>query len=111
MSQGQAGTRSCSPLPPALRGPGLTAHSPVPGDQESAEDEDARCWREAARLRRKHRAWVIIWLAPAREFRAYGRLQGARRDTALVAATAADLAALINHAEENAPPRSHEDRT
>ena len=85
--------------------------SPAPGDQLAARDEDARCWREAARLRREHRTWVIIWLAPAREFRAYRRLPGARRDTALAAATAADLAVLISHAEQNASPRSHEDRT
>jgi hypothetical protein len=85
----------------------LIAHDPASGDHFAAEDEDARCWREAARLRREHRSWVIIWLAPAREFRAYGRLPGARRDTALTAATAVDLAVLIGHAEQNAPVRSH----
>jgi len=87
-----------------------TAHGPAPADPPAAESEDARCWREAARLRREHRAWVIIWLAPAREFRAYGRLPGGRRDTSLAAATAADLAVQIRHAEESAPPRSPEDR-
>jgi hypothetical protein len=89
----------------------MSAAHAAPRDQPATEDQDTRCWREAARLRREHGAWVIIWLAPAREFRAYGRLPGARRDTALAAATAADLAVLISHAEQNAAPRSHEDHT
>ena len=83
----------------------MTAPSPAPAGQPAADDEDTRCWREAARLRRDHRGWIVIWLAPAHEFRAYKRLPGARRDTALAAATSAGLAMLINHAEENAPPR------
>jgi hypothetical protein len=33
-----------------------------PGDQPAADD-DADQWREAARLRREHPAWVVIWLA------------------------------------------------
>jgi hypothetical protein len=78
------------------------AHRPASGDQPAAEDQDAWCWREAARLRREHPAWVIIWLAPAAEFRAYGRLPGARRDTALIASTPARLAALIGQAEQAA---------
>jgi hypothetical protein len=64
---------------------------------------------EAARLRRDHPGWIVIWLAPAGEFHAYKRLPGARRDTALAASAAADLAVQIGHAEQNAPPRSHED--
>jgi hypothetical protein len=84
----------------------IAAPGPAPGDQPAAEDEDSWCWREAARLRREHRAWVIIWLSPAHEFRAYGRLSGARRDTALTAPTPARLAALIGQVEQaarNAP--------
>jgi hypothetical protein len=38
--------------------------------------------------------------AREREFRAYRRLPGARRDTALSAATAAEMAALIAQAEQ-----------
>jgi hypothetical protein len=68
-----------------------------PGDP--AED-DRRRWDEAKRLRREHPGWVIIWLAPASEFRAYVRLPGARRDTALSADAAEALADLIAQAEQ-----------
>jgi hypothetical protein len=78
------------------------APRPAPGDQSTAEDHDAWCWREAARLRREHRGWVIIWLSPAHEFRAYGRLPGARRDTALSAGTPTLLATLIKQVEQAA---------
>jgi hypothetical protein len=80
----------------------MTAPSPSLGAPPAAGDENAWCWREAARLRREHRAWVIIWLSPAREFRAYRRLPGARRDTALTASTPTRLAALIGQVEEAA---------
>lgn len=49
---------------------------------------DADQWREAARLRGKFRGWIVIWLASEGEFRAYRRMPGGRRDTALAAATA-----------------------
>ena len=71
------------------------------GPPPAADDDADRC-REAARLRRDHAGWVIIWLTPAREFRAYRRLPGRRRDTALTAATAGDLAELISRAEQAA---------
>jgi hypothetical protein len=74
-----------------------------PGDQPAADD-DADQWREAARLRREHPAWVVIWLAPIRQFRGYARLPGARRDTALTAATPAGLAAQIGQAEQVGRP-------
>jgi hypothetical protein len=61
---------------------------------------DSGCWREAARLRREFRGWVIIWLSPAGEYRAYRRLPGARRDTALSATTPDELAAQITRAEQ-----------
>jgi hypothetical protein len=69
-----------------------------PGSQVR-QDEDER-WREAARLRSGHRAWVIIWLAAQNCFKAYRRLPGTRRDTALSAATAGEMAALITQAEQ-----------
>jgi hypothetical protein len=65
----------------------------------SRQDDDT-CWREAARLRREHRGWIVIWLAPENCYRAYRRLPGARRDTAMSAATPADMAALIGQAEQ-----------
>jgi hypothetical protein len=64
------------------------------------------CWREAARLRRGHRGWVIIWLAAEQRFRACRRLPGARRDTALSAATASEMAGLITQAEQPAARRA-----
>jgi hypothetical protein len=71
-------------------------------------DADA-CWREAARLRSQFRGWIVIVLAAERCFRAYRRLPGARRDTALSAATSAEMADLIGQAEQAArtppPPR------
>jgi hypothetical protein len=80
----------------------IAARGPAPGDHPAAQDDDAWCWREAARLRRELPHWVIIWLSPAHEFRAYGRLPGTRRDTALTAPTPARLAALIGQAEQAA---------
>jgi hypothetical protein len=67
-----------------------------------ARQDDDMCWREAARLRREHRGWIVIWLAPENCYRAYRRLPGARRDTALSAATPAEMATLIGHAEQAA---------
>jgi hypothetical protein len=71
-----------------------------------AGQNDGACWQEAARLRREHRGWIVIWLAPENCYRAYRRLPGARRDTALSAATSADMAAQIGQAERagNASP-------
>ena len=68
----------------------------------SPPQQDDVCWREAARLRREHRGWIVIWLAAENRFRAYRRLPGARRDTALSAATAAEMADLIRQAEQPA---------
>jgi hypothetical protein len=64
---------------------------------------DAQRWHEVARLRADHPGWVIIWLASAGEFRAYRRLPGARRDTAVSAATADGLVALMSQAGQDAP--------
>ena len=65
---------------------------------------DGERWREAAQLRHDHAGWVVVWLAAAGEFRAYKRLPGARRDTALAAATASGLAAQIERAEQHTRP-------
>ena len=71
--------------PPARRhaatipGDDMTVPGTSAGGQLTADaDDDAHCWREAARLRREHAGWVIIWLAPAGEYRAYRRLPGTR---------------------------------
>jgi hypothetical protein len=71
------------------------------GGKERAVSIDAERWREAAQLRHDHAGWAVIWLAAAGEFRAYRRLPGARRDTALAAATASGLAAQIGQAEQS----------
>jgi hypothetical protein len=76
--------------------------TPVTG---AAPDGDTERWQEVTQLRRDHRGWAIIWLAPAGQFRAYKRLPGARRDTALSAATAGDLGAQITAAEQAARAR------
>jgi predicted ATPase len=73
--------------------------SQVPAAETGA---DAGCWREAARLRREHRAWVVIWLARENCYKAYKRMPGARRDTALSGASAQDMAAQIRRAEQAA---------
>jgi hypothetical protein len=65
---------------------------------------DGERWREAAQLRHDHVGWAVIWLAEAGEFRAYRRLPGARRDSALSAPVAGDLAAQIKQAEQAARP-------
>jgi hypothetical protein len=74
---------------------------------------DAACWREAERLRREHRSWVVIWLARERCYKAYKRMPGARRDTALSAATAGKMAEQIRRADKAAarPPRQTPGRT
>jgi hypothetical protein len=83
----------------------VTAGSPA-GQQEDA------CWREAARLRAEHRNWIVIWLASEHCFRAYRRLPGARRDTALSAATSGEMADLMGQAEQAAgAPASHTERS
>jgi hypothetical protein len=73
----------------------------VTASSQARQDEDA-CWREAARLRAEHRAWIVIWLAAEHCYRAYRRLPGARRDTAISAATSAEMADLIGQAEQAA---------
>ena len=65
--------------------------------QQQTAGGDADRWREAARLRNEHPDWVIIWLAPTRQFRAYP-LKQAPRSAALTAATAAGLAEQISQA-------------
>jgi hypothetical protein len=62
--------------------------------------DDAERWREAATLRQQWPKWVVIWLAPTQQFRAYRRLPGARRVTALTAPTVRDLSILISQAEQ-----------
>jgi hypothetical protein len=80
----------------------VTARSPAPGGPPASAGDDAERWREAARLRRDHPRWAIVWLALDREFHAYRRLPGARRDTALASPTATGLADLITQAERAA---------
>jgi hypothetical protein len=73
------------------------------GPGTGPSDDDV-CWQEAARLRRKHPNWIVIWLASAEQFRAYRRMPGARRDTTLTASTAEDMDTQIIQAEQAPPP-------
>ena len=90
-----------TPAPPAAKDAAVQGQ---PVGQQSAVAVDGERWREAAQLRHDHVGWAVIWLAEAGEFRAYRRLPGARRDTALSAPTAGDLAAQIEQAEQSARP-------
>jgi hypothetical protein len=74
------------------------ARRPAPGGTDSNDHR----WREAAQLRAERKSWIVIWLAPENCFKAYRRLPGARRDTALSAATVAEMDALIAQAEQTA---------
>jgi hypothetical protein len=89
--------------PPSTEGGAVP--DPAPGRQGVVAVDGER-WREAAQLRHDHAGWAVIWLAEAGEFRAYRRLPGARRDTALAAATASGLAAQIGQAEQPAHPEA-----
>jgi hypothetical protein len=90
-----------APAPPAAKDAAVQGQ---PLGQQSAAAVDGERWREAAQLRHDHAGWAVIWLAEAGEFRAYRRLPGARRDTALSAPVAGDLAAQIKQAEQAARP-------
>jgi len=86
------------------------AARPAPGSPApSRTDRDAQRWQQAAQLRAEHKRWIIVWLAPENCFRAYRRMPGARRDTALSAATCAEMADLIAQAEQ--PTRTPPSRT
>lgn len=77
------------------------------GAGAAAVTDDERCWQEAARLRREHPAWLVIWLASARQYRAYRRASQARHERALCADTPDDLAAQMAQAEQaKRTPRS-----
>jgi hypothetical protein len=77
--------------------------APDAADQSDPQtDDDAACWRHAERLRSDHPGWVILWVAPAREYRAY-RLPDPRRDTTLAAPTPDGLAATITETEQAFP--------
>jgi hypothetical protein len=80
----------------------VSARGTPSGGQPPSAGDDADRWEEAAWLRGEHPGWAIVWLAVAGEFHAYKRLPGARSDSALAAATAGDLAAQIDRAEQAA---------
>ena len=80
--------------------PGTTT---PPGPARAARPDDARRCDQAARLRREFRGWIVIFLARDRRYKAYRRMPGARRDTALAAAMPEALAAQITQAEQATP--------
>jgi hypothetical protein len=77
---------------------------PAP-DHDAGADAAGR--QQAARLRQQFRGWIVVWLARDRQFRAYRRLPGARRDTTLSAGTATGIAAQITRAEHATHGTSH----
>jgi hypothetical protein len=78
----------------------MTIPGRSPGEPGSSPGEDAACWQQAAQLRQQFHGWIVIWLSRDRQFHAYRRMPGARRDTALTAGTADDMAAKITQAEQ-----------
>ena len=76
---------------------------------DAQAEADRWGWQQAKRLRGDHPHWVIVWLSRASEFRAYSRLPGRRRDTALTAPTPTRLAALIGQVEKAASHAHPED--
>ena len=82
--------------------PGPDNAAPAAPSAAATDEDDAGRWEQAARLRAEHRGWVVIWLGSEARFRAYRRLPGARRETALSAATPAEMSAQIGEAEQAA---------
>ena len=76
-----------------------------PGGVSDAAADDERGWREAVRLRNEHPDWLVIWLAPTRQYRAYRLTGQARRDAGLTASAPSDLAAQMTQAEQQAARR------
>jgi len=72
-------------------------------DPQPQADDDAPCWREARRLDADYPGWVITWLSPARQYRAYRFKSGGRIDTTLAAPTPDGLAEAITRAEQASP--------
>ena len=71
-----------------------------------APDEEAARWQAAKQLRQQRPAWLVIWLARTGQFRAYPLFR-ARPGIVLTAPTTRELAAQMDHAEQNAPrPRA-----
>jgi len=97
-----APARRCAERPPRAGGQ-MNQDAPAAA---AVQAEDDAHWREAGRLRRGHPGWVVLWIAKAREYRAYRRLPGTRRDARLAAPTPGDLAAQITAAEGTSLPPS-----
>jgi len=72
----------------------------IPDGQSAAADEAGRR-REAARIRREHPGWVVIWVARAGRYCAYPLFR-APRGTALAAATPDELAAQMDRIQQAA---------
>ena len=90
----------------------MTLLVPAPGGQPAAGDDAGR-WQEAARLCRDHPGWIVLWLEPKGQYRAYRRLPGARHDTILSAGEPGSLASQMEQAGQAArlAARRPKDRT
>jgi hypothetical protein len=69
-------------------------------DGQSAADEAGHL-RAAARIRREHPGWVVIWVARTGRYHAYPLFR-APRGTALAAATPDELAAQMDQIQQAA---------
>jgi hypothetical protein len=80
----------------------MTSSPPGPHDQApDTADQDAQHMQAAARLRRQHLGWVVVWAAPLRRYTATPLFR-APRSTHLTAATPGELAALMDQVEQAA---------
>ena len=88
-----------------VRGSGYASGEPtmmdvVPGGQSAAADDAGRR-RAAARIRREHPGWVVIWAARAGRYSAYPLFR-APRGTVATAATPDELAAQMDQIQQAA---------
>jgi hypothetical protein len=89
--------RSAPETPPYVAGQADLAQDPPTGISDMAR------WREAWRIRRAHPRWVVLWDAPAGQYRAYRRAR-ARRETKLTDDSPEGLAAQIEKADQAERP-------
>ena len=89
--------------------PGPIAASPETTADD--DDDDAVRLQAAARLRRQHTRWVVIWVADKEHYGAWPLFR-APRGTALTAETPEQMEAQINQVEQAARlPRARTRRT
>jgi hypothetical protein len=92
-------TPAQAPRPPAADTSTATGSAPAP-------DHDAACHQAAKELRLQHPRWVVLWISGTGRYHGYPLFT--QRPLILTAGQPAELAALMEHAEQAArrpPPR------